>query len=98
MDAFMQDNVGVLEFNPSGARFTSDRLDFGFGEILSMTYGRRGSDFFNRWIEVRCRPADVVKTVFIKDGGQRGWRPILHGTNGAIKNEFQSLLESSTKK
>lgn len=59
--------------------------------IRQVTRGRRGSDFFNRWIEVRYGDSDHPSTVYLNDGGWRGWRPILKRTNRQIEASLKEL-------
>ena len=52
--------------------------------IERVAYGRRGSDFVNKWIEVEYELGSSKVTAYLKDAGWRGWRPLLKGSNRPI--------------
>jgi hypothetical protein len=66
-----------------------------FQAVREVLVGRRGSGFFNRWIEMRYGDPDHPSTVYLNDGGRRGWRPILKGTNRQMAGELKSLISPS---
>lgn len=72
----------------SGRRDRTYRLE----SIRQISRGRRGSDFFNRWIEVRYGDADHPLTAYLNDGGWNGWRPVLMRTNRKIVEKLKALI------
>jgi hypothetical protein len=56
------------------------RLD----RIDRISYGRRGSDFVNKWIEVEYEAGGLRVVAYLKDAGWRGWRPLLTRSNRPI--------------
>jgi hypothetical protein len=94
MDAFKDTLVGTLSVRDGGAVFISDSTTVTFDRVENVSFGRRGSDFMNKWIEVRGVFSGSPGTAFLKDGGNRGWRPILHGTNEPLFSDIRALLES----
>jgi len=63
-----------------------------FQPVLDVLVGRRGSDFVNRWIELKYGGSANPSTVYLNDGGWRGWRPILTRSNRKIAAELRALI------
>lgn len=85
---------------PSDYLFTSgptdtSRVVYRFQPVRAVTVGRRGSDFFNRWIELQYGDSLKPATVYLNDGGWHGWRPILTRTNRRIAHYLRKLIPPS---
>jgi hypothetical protein len=91
LDAMKARSVGVLSIDESGAKFRSTDLFENIGTIHSVTQGRRGTDFVNRWIEIQYLGNNGIRTAYLKDGNWRGWRPLLTGSNRKIFESLQAL-------
>ena len=66
-----------------------------FQPVLDVLVGKRGTDFFNRWIELQYGDPANPSTVYLNDGGWRGWRPILTRSNRKIAAELRELITTS---
>ena len=84
--------TGVLTVTPTAVEFRDSRGTIQLDPVLKVSSGRRGSDFFNRWIEVEFGLRESPSTVFLNDGGWRGWRPILTRSNRRVASELTSLV------
>lgn len=78
----------------TGARGNGDRV-LRFQPVLGVLVGRRGTDFLNRWIELRYGDSTNPSTVYLNDGGWRGWRPILTRSNRQIAADLSVLIHTS---
>jgi hypothetical protein len=92
MVALENTRSGVLAITAEFAEFRGPRRAVRFQPILGVSVGRRGSDFFNRWIEVTFGQAARPSTVYLNDGGWRGWRPILTRSNRKIFSDLKNLV------
>ena len=84
--------TGILRIEDGSAEFRSGDQLIPFQPVLSVEKGRRGSDFINRWIEVQYGDPEQPSTVYLNDGGWRGWRPLLTRTNRRILTELSGLI------
>ena len=87
--------IGTLTIDTDCAEFRSDDVVMRLGPVRRVLVGRRGSDYFNRWIELAYGDSDQPSIVYLNDGGWRGWRPILMRTTRKIGNELSSLIAQS---
>jgi len=92
MAARMNTRTGVLTVTTTSAEFRDSRGAIRLDPVLKVSSGRRGSDFFNRWIEVEFGRQESPSTLFLNDGGWRGWRPILTRSNRRVVSELTSLV------
>ncbi len=66
-----------------------------FQPVLDVLVGRRGTDLLNRWIELRYGDSANPSTMYLNDGGWRGYRPILTRSNRKIAAELMELITTS---
>jgi hypothetical protein len=83
---------GVLRIEDGSAEFQSADQVIQFQPILSVEKDRRGSDFMNRWIEVRYGVAASPSVAYLNDGGWRGWRPLLTASNRRMAVELSKRV------
>ncbi len=83
-DARRNTVTGTLSIEDGDVKFSTQDHAIDFQPVLSVQKGRRGSDFMNRRIEVQYGNPERPSTVYLNDGGWRGWRPILARTNRRI--------------
>jgi hypothetical protein len=82
---------GTLRIENGQARFLAGDQVILLEPLLSVMKGKRGSDFINRWIEVRYGDSAVPSVAYLNDGGWRGWRPLLKGTNRQMAADLSQL-------
>jgi hypothetical protein len=68
MDARKNTRTGTLTITADSAEFRDQRDTLLLSPILDISRGRRGSDFVNRWIEVKFGEESSPSTVFLNDG------------------------------
>jgi hypothetical protein len=90
-DARRSTLTGVLRIEDGSAEFNSADHVIQFQPILSVEKGRRGSDFMNRWIEVRYGEAASPSVAYLNDGGWRGWRLLLTKSNRRMVAQLSRL-------
>jgi hypothetical protein len=90
-DARRSTLTGVLRIEDGSAEFHSADQVVQLQPVLSVEMGRRGSDFMNRWIEVRYGEAPFPSVAYLNDGGWRGWRPLLTASNRRMAAELSKL-------
>jgi hypothetical protein len=95
MDARVSTLTGTLSIRGGRAELRTGDGVIPFQPVLAVLTGRRGSDFFNRWIELQYGDPEQPSTVYLNDGGWRGWRPVLARTNRKIVADLLSLTPSS---
>jgi hypothetical protein len=83
--------TGTLTIFTDHAEFEGKGQLVRFQPVLEVLIGRRGSDFFNRWIELHYGGSDDPSTVYLSDSGWLGWRPILTGSNRRMLGALRSL-------
>lgn len=93
-DAFAATRVGSLDFDLSGITFASPGFRVAIDRITEVRYDRVAPDFVNRWIILTHHGADGGGDVFLKDGGWRGWRPLLTRSNRRILVECERVAAS----
>jgi hypothetical protein len=89
--AYRDRSTGTLTVSHDSAEFVSDATSLRIDQVVNVSIGRRGTDFFNSWVEVRYLNGDEARTVFINDGGWLGWRPLLTGSNRRILHVLQGI-------
>jgi hypothetical protein len=82
---------GTLRIENGHARFLAGDQVIPLEPLLSVMKGKRGTDFINRWIEVRYGDSDPPSVAYLNDGGWRGWRPLLKGTNRQMAADLSEL-------
>jgi hypothetical protein len=91
-DAFSDTQVGDLVVNSDLVSFERDGQIEVLKDLKFVSYGRKGTDFGNRWVEVQYYDdAGHKKIAFIKDGRWRGWRPIVTKSNEELVRILMSL-------
>jgi hypothetical protein len=91
--------TGTLRFMPEKrqAVFRSnggERWDI--KHLREVTFGARGSDFINTWIEAVFGIEDSPSTLYMNDGGWFGWRALLTSRNTRIASALRDLLDSDS--
>lgn len=92
MDARRNTLTGTLRIGNGTVKFSTEDHATEFQPVVSVQKGRRGSDFMNRWIEVQYGDPEHPSTVYLNDGGWRGWRPILTGSNRRIVADLSAAI------
>ena len=92
MDSRRNTLTGVLKIENGNAEFCSGNKTIQIKPVLSVQKARRGSDSISRWIEVQYGDPEHAFTVYLNDGGWRGWRPILARTNRRIAADLSAEL------
>lgn len=91
--------IGTLVINGDHDVYfeTKDGHSISLVPLSEISIGRRGTDFFNRWIELRYGIRGHERVSYLKDGGSRGWRPILTRTHrGIIEALREAMAESAS--
>jgi hypothetical protein len=77
----------LLAFKDSGTLVVRDnRIEFTgknrlvIDKVLTLSYGKQGTDFVNNWVRIDYEDGAEEKTAFFADGGWLGWRGIFGGT------------------
>src|ERR1700722_8445009 len=91
MDARRNTLRGTLKIEDGHVLFCAGDLVAPLEPIHSVVRGRKGSDFVNRWIEVRYGEAASPSVAYLNDGGWRGWRPLLTASNRRMVEELSGL-------
>jgi hypothetical protein len=92
-DARSQTEYGSLLITDDAISFRSSSNPTILEPLRDVAYGRFGSDFFNRWIRVTFGSESNPVVCYIKDGGWRGWRPILTRSNRPILDALRRRLK-----
>jgi hypothetical protein len=89
MDARAGTRTGTLTITRDAVSFQDSEGRLDLSPVLHVAAGRRGSDFINRWIEVTYGDIEHPSTIFLNDGGWRGWRPLLTRSNRRIVRDLE---------
>jgi hypothetical protein len=90
-DARAHTLIGALTVDQDAATFEVAGRTVRLSNLKGVAVGRRGSDHFNKWIEV-VYGDNHPQTAYLRDGGWRGWRPILTGSHRPIADALRVLI------
>jgi hypothetical protein len=83
--------VGTLVFDSGQVRFEGEGRVEVLENLKIISYGRKGTDFANRWIEIHYGPPNRRSVAFVKDGRWRGWRSIITSSNREITDALKDF-------
>jgi hypothetical protein len=85
--AFTYQDIGSLDVSHRGIEFHGRTSSVIIRDPLGVSYGLRGADFLNQWIDVRFDNGTPEHALF-KDGRWWGW----HGVLGGTKRLYRTML------
>lgn len=74
------EDVGTLNVSGTGAEFVGKNNQVKISDVLRISCGRYGKDFFTKWVRIEYQD----KVAFFADGRDGGWSGVLGGTNNIL--------------